>query len=263
MTWFELLGLVAAGAAAGLINTVVGSGTLVTFPALLAFGVPPVAANITNTVGLVPGSLSGVLATRAELTGQRTRVLRLAVASLLGGIAGALLLLRLPSAVFAAVVPVLIGLGCVLVVLQPWLSRRLDARRAEEGDDPPPAHGSVVLWVAVLLTGVYGGYFGAAQGVLLLAIMGIGLAERLPRINAVKNVLALIVNGVAAVVFVLLPSTPWADPDARVDWPGVLAIAVGSVLGAQVGGRVGRRLPAAVYRVVIVAVGVAAIVVLV
>ena len=263
MTWFELLALTGAGAVAGLINTVVGSGTLVTFPALLAFGVPPVAANITNTIGLVPGSLSGVLATRAELAGQRTRVLRLAVASLIGGIAGALLLLRLPAGVFAAVVPVLIGLGCVLVVLQPWLSRRLEARRAEQGDGGPPAHGSVALWVAVLLTGVYGGYFGAAQGVLLLAVMGIGLAERLPRVNAVKNVLALIVNGVAAVVFVLLPSTPWADPDARVDWPAVLAIAVGAVLGAQVGGRVGRRLPPVVYRVVIVLVGVAAIVVLV
>ena len=259
MSWLELLGLVAAGAAAGLINTVVGSGTLITFPVLLAFGVPPVAANISNTVGLTPGSLSGALATRVDLTGQRTRVLRFGAASLIGGVGGAVLLLRLPSSAFAAIVPVLIGIGCVLVLLQPWLSRRL-AERADPNADAPPAHGSVWLWLGILLTGVYGGYFGAAQGVLLLAILGIGLAESLSRINAVKNVLALIANGVSALLFILLALTPWADPAARIDWPAALAIAVGAVLGAQVGGRVGRRLPPAVYRVVIVAVGVTAIV---
>ena len=264
MTWLELLGLVAAGAAAGLINTVVGAGTLVTFPVLLAFGVPPVVANVTNTVGLTPGSLSGALATRADLARQRTRVLRLGVASLVGGVVGAVLLLRLPSSAFAAIVPVLIGIGCILVVLQPLLSRRLAERRAnadaDTDADAAPAHGSVWLWLGILVTGVYGGYFGAAQGVLLLAILGIGLAESLNRVNAVKNVLALIANAVSGLLFVLLPLTPWADPQARIDWPAALAIAVGAVLGAQIGGRVGRRLPPTVYRVVIVAVGVAAIV---
>ena len=112
----------------------------------------------------------------------------------------------------------------------------------------------------MLLTGVYGGYFGAAQGVLLLAVMGIGLSDSLPRINAVKNVLAVIVNGIAAVIFVVLPLTPWASADARINWPAAVAIAVGSILGAQVGGRVGRRLPPVLYRVVIVCVGVAAII---
>ena len=122
MTWLDLLALVAAGAAAGLINTVVGSGTLITFPTLLALGVPPVTANISNTVGLAPGSLSGAWATRDGLSGQRRRVLWLGAASLLGGIAGALLLLWLPSAAFDAIVPVLIGIGCLLVILQPFIS---------------------------------------------------------------------------------------------------------------------------------------------
>ena len=251
MQGWELLLVLLAGAGAGLINTVVGSGTLITFPTLLALGVPPVLANVSNTVGLAPGGLSGVLATRTELVGQRSRLVRLGTASLIGGVVGALLLLRLPSAAFDAIVPVLIGLGCVLVIVQPALSRRLAARRARLGVGEGPSHGSVALWLGVLLTGVYGGYFGAAQGVLLIAVMGIGLAESLPRINAVKNVLALIVNGIASVVFVLISS---------VNWPAAGAIAVGSVVGAQIGGRVGRRLPPTVYRVVIVCVGLAAII---
>ncbi|HSU37899.1 MAG TPA: sulfite exporter TauE/SafE family protein [Propionibacteriaceae bacterium] len=260
MTWLELLALLAAGAAAGLINTVVGSGTLITFPTLLALGVPPVVANVSNTVGLAPGSLSGALSMRPELSGQRDRIIRLGLASLIGGITGAVLLLVLPSAAFDAIVPILIGIGCLLVIVQPVLSRRLAARRARLGVGAAPAHGSLWLWTMVLLTGVYGGYFGAAQGVLLLAIMGIGLVEDLPRINALKNVLALIVNGIAGLIFVILPLTPWAQAGAAIYWPAAFAIAVGSVLGAQVGGRVGRRLPPTLYRVVIVCVGVAAII---
>jgi uncharacterized membrane protein YfcA len=251
VSWLDLVALLCAGGAAGLINTVVGSGTLVTFPTLLALGVPPVLANVSNSVGLTPGSLSGALATRPELVGQRSRVIRLGVASLVGGIIGAILLLRLPSAAFDAIVPVLIALGCLLVVIQPTLSKKVAARRERLGIGDGPPHGSVVLWLVVLLTGVYGGYFGAAQGVLLIAVLGIGLAESLPRVNAVKNVLALIVNAVASVVFVLV---------SRVDWEAAAAIAVGSVIGAQVGGRVGRRLPSVVYRAIIVCVGVAAII---
>ena len=254
MTWLDLLALLGAGAAAGLINTVVGSGTLITFPTLLALGVPPVIANISNTVGLAPGSLSGAWATRGELDGQRRRVLWLGTASLLGGIAGALLLLWLPSAAFDAIVPVLIGLGCLLVIVQPSIAKRLATRRARLGLDADHVHGPVLLWLAVALTGVYGGYFGAAQGVLLIAILGIGLAESLAQTNAIKNVLATIVNGIAAVVFVIV---------SQVNWPAAIAIAVGSVLGAQVGGRVGRKLPPMIYRVIIVAVGVAAIISLV
>lgn len=263
MTWLELLAVVAAGAAAGLINTVVGAGTLITFPTLLALGVPPVTANVSNTIGLAPGSLSGALSMRTELVGQRERVVRLGIASLIGGVAGAVLLLGLPSSAFAAIVPVLIGIGCLLVIIQPWLSRRLAERRGVEAEEVRRGTGSGWLWLGILLTGVYGGYFGAAQGVLLLAIMGIGLSETLNRINALKNVLALIVNAIAGLLFAILPLTRWAQPGAEVDWLVALAIAVGSVLGAQLGGRVGRRLPATVYRVIIVMVGVAAIISLV
>lgn len=251
MSWLDLLALVVAGAGAGLINTVVGSGTLITFPTLLALGVPPVVANVSNSVGLSPGSFSGAMATRSGLSGQRNRVIRFAVASSLGGIAGALLLLKLPSEAFNAIVPALIGLGCVLVVLQPAISRRLAARRARLGNGAAPVHGAPWLLLAIAVTGVYGGYFGAAQGVLLLAILGIGLTESLPRINAVKNVLAGIVNGIAGVIFILI---------SDVNWWAAGAIAVGSVLGAQVGGRVGNKLPATIYRVIIVIVGVAAII---
>jgi uncharacterized membrane protein YfcA len=258
VTWLDLMALLGAGGFAGLINTVVGSGTLITFPTLLALGVPPVTANISNTVGLAPGSLSGAWATGHELTGERRRLLWLGSASLLGGIGGAFLLLWLPSAAFDAIVPVLIGLGCVLVILQPFITKRLVYRRARLGLEAGPplgaAWGSVLLWLAIALTGVYGGYFGAAQGVLLIAILGIGLAESLARVNAIKNVLATIVNTIAGVVFVIV---------SEVNWPAAIAIAVGSVLGAQAGGRVARRLPATIYRVIIVGIGVAAIVSLV
>ena len=180
MSWLDLLALFGAGGLAGLINTVVGSGTLITFPTLLALGVPPVIANVSNTVGLAPGSLSGAWATRRELNGDRRRLLWLGSASLLGGIAGALLLLWLPSSAFDAIVPVLIGLGCVLVILQPFIARKLapgvpgSARKL--GRSPGR---SCCGWLSHC-TGVYGGYFGAAQGVLLIAILGIGLVGSLP-----------------------------------------------------------------------------------
>jgi uncharacterized protein len=251
VTWLDLLALFGAGGFAGLINTVVGSGTLITFPTLLALGVPPVIANVSNTVGLAPGSLSGAWATRRELNGDHRRLLWLGTASLLGGIAGALLLLWLPSAAFDAIVPALIGLGCVLVILQPLITKKLARRRARLGTEAGQIPGSILLWLAVALTGVYGGYFGAAQGVLLIAILGIGLVGSLPYINAIKNVLATVVNSVAAVVFVIV---------SEVNWPAAIAIAVGSVLGAQVGGKVGRKIPPTIYRVIIVAVGITAIV---
>ena len=235
-----------AGLAAGAINTVVGSGTLITFPTLLAFGVPPVTANVSNTIGLVPGSVSGAIGYRRELTGQRQRTLRLSVASLVGGLLGAVLLLALPAGAFAAIVPALILLGLVLVVLQP----RISAWVGEHHDAVPP-HGVWWVWPMVLLAGVYGGYFGAAQGVLLMAILGIGIPEDLQRLNAVKNVLAAIVNGVAGLVFILV---------AHVDWEIVVLIAIGSVIGAQLGATVGRRLSPLALRAFIVVVGVAALV---
>jgi uncharacterized membrane protein YfcA len=246
----EIAAVLLAGVAAGTINTVVGSGTLITFPTLLAFGVPPVTANVSNTVGLVPGSLSGAIGYRRELDGQRDRLVRLGTASLIGGIAGAVLLLVLPPAAFNAIVPVLIGLGCVLVVLQPRISTWVADRAAARGREVHP-HGAGWVWALVLLAGVYGGYFGAAQGVLLMAILGVGLQETMQRNNATKNVLALLVNLIAAVVFVLV---------AHVDWAVAGLIAVGAVIGGQIGAHVGRRLHPTVLRVVIVAVGVVALV---
>jgi uncharacterized protein len=250
VTGFEVVAILLAGVAAGGINTVVGSGTLITFPTLLAFGVPPVTANVSNNVGLVPGSVSGAVGYRAELVGQRSRLLRLGSASLAGGVVGAALLLSLPSGAFDAIVPVLIGLGVVLVVTGPAISRRVAARAEARGG--LPAHGAVWVWPAVALAGVYGGYFGAAQGVLLLAILGIGVSDTLQRHNATKNVLAGLVNGVAAVIFVVV---------ADVDWAVAGLIAAGAIVGGQLGATVGRRLSPTLLRAVIVAVGVTALLV--
>ena len=249
MTGLEMFAVFLAGIAAGTINTVVGSGTLITFPTLLAVGVPPVTANVSNTVGLVPGSLSGAVGYRRELRGQRSRVIRLGSASLLGGITGAVLLLALPAEAFNAIVPALIGIGCVLVLFQPAIARRVAARAESRGG--VPEHGAAWVWVLVFVTGIYGGYFGAAQGVLLMAVMGIGIQESLQRLNGTKNVLALLVNGVAAVIFMFV---------AEVDWAVAGLIALGAVIGGQVGATVGRRLPALALRIFIVVVGVAALV---
>ncbi|MEO6501474.1 MAG: sulfite exporter TauE/SafE family protein [Jatrophihabitantaceae bacterium] len=235
-----------AGVAAGTMNTVVGSGTLITFPVLISLGVPPVTANVSNTIGLVPGTFSGAYGYRRELTGQRDRLLRLGSASLVGGIVGALLLLVLPASVFRAVVPALIVLAVALVIAQPRLARRFvgQSHQSSQGRHP------VLLWALVLLTGVYGGYFGAAQGVLLVAIMGALLDHDLQRVNGLKNVLSGVVNAVAGLLFVLL-----ADPN----WVYVALIAVGSTIGGQLGAVVGRRLSPTVLRAVIVVVGLAAL----
>ena len=226
----------------------VGSGTLITFPTLLAFGVPPVTANVSNTIGLVPGSVSGAIGYRRELAGQRSRVLRLSVASLIGGTAGAVLLLVLPADAFTAIVPALIVLGLVLVVLQPrisaWVARR------HEATGGMPYHGTWWVWPGVLGTGVYGGYFGAAQGVLLMAVLGTGVDESLQRLNGIKNVLAAVVNAIAGLIFAVV---------ADVDWWVVLLIGIGSVIGGQIGATVGRRLPAMGLRIAIVVVGTVAL----
>jgi uncharacterized membrane protein YfcA len=251
------LAIFAAGLAAGTINTVVGSGTLITFPTLLAFGYPPVLANVSNNVGLVPGVASGVVGYRAELAGQRRRIIRLGSASLCGGLVGAILLLVLPAGAFKAIVPVLIVIALVMVVFQPRLSKWVARRRpAEAGEAAPVSQdaalevGGPVLWVLVFASGVYGGYFGAAQGVLLIGLMGVAFTDSMQRINAVKNVLAGLVNGIAAVVFVLA---------THIDWGVAGLIAAGAILGGQIGARIGRKLPPWGLRVVIICVGVAAL----
>jgi uncharacterized membrane protein YfcA len=245
----ECVAVLCAGVFAGAINTVVGSGTLVTFPVLLAVGYGPVTANVSNTLGLVPGSVSGAIGYRAELAGQRRRIVALGSASLVGGIAGAVLLLSLPSEAFETIVPVLIALALVLVIAQPRLAVALAARREEVRP-----HGGPPLWGGVFGTGIYGGYFGAAQGVILLALLGIAIPEDLQRLNALKNVLAALVNGVAAVVFLFFASVAWLP---------ALLLAVGSAGGGQLGAKIGRSLSPTVLRGVIVVVGVAAIVQLV
>ncbi len=242
----EALALVLAGLAAGTINAVVGSGTLITFPVLLAFGYAPVTANVSNTVGLVPGSLSGVLGYRRELSGQRGRAVRFGTASVLGGFTGAALLLVLPASAFEAIVPVFIALALALIVLQPRLNRML-AKHAVD----PERRGRILILLALYATGVYGGYFGAAQGILLLGILGLALAQDLHRTNALKNVLAGLVNGVAGLFFIVF---------AHVQWGPAAIIACGSILGAQIGARYGRRLPPVALRGLIVVVGVTAIV---
>lgn len=241
----EIVAIAFAGLAAGTINTVVGSGTLITFPVLLAFGYPPVPANVSNTIGLVPGSVSGVIGYRRELAGQWRRILRLGAMSLAGGITGAVLLLVLPSAAFKAIVPVFIAAALVLTLLQPRLTRWLLRREIDL-----ERHIAVLTPVAVYLTGVYGGYFGAAQGILLLAILGVALNQDLQRTNALKNVLAGLTNGVAGVYFIFA---------AHIDWGPAALIAASSIAGAQIGARYGRRLPPTALRAVIVAVGIFAI----
>jgi uncharacterized membrane protein YfcA len=278
--------ILGAGLAAGTINTVVGSGTLITFPTLLAFGYPPLLANVSNTIGLVPGVLSGIYGFRRELAGQRKRLLFLGSGSLAGGVLGAVLLLVLPAGAFNAIVPALIALALVLVVIQPRLAGKVAARRESAGsgnaagqDDAEVnsgttggaaaidtatvidtaavkaptrtlTRGGLVLWAMVFGTGVYGGYFGAAQGVLLLAFLGIAFTDPMPQLNAAKNVLAALVNGVAAVIFIAL---------SQVDWTVVALIAAGSIVGGQIGARIGRRLPPMALRALIVCVGIAAL----
>ena len=236
--------ILAAGVGAGTINAIVGSGSLITFPTLVALGYNPLIANVSNNIGLFPGSVSGAVGYRRELAGQRRRLIIFSVICAIGAAAGAELLLVLPASVFKRVVPALILLAMVLVLAQPWLSRRA-AQRHGTGDRLGPA-----VMVGMLLASVYGGYFGAAQGVIYIALLGIFLADHLQRVNALKNAVSAVVNGVAAVVFVV---------QAHPDWAVVALIAVGSTIGGQLGAHIGRRLPSTALRAVIVAVGAVAI----
>jgi uncharacterized membrane protein YfcA len=254
MTGWEMVAVAAAGFAAGGINAVVGSGTLVTFPVLLAVGLPPVTATVSNSLGLVPGNLTGAIGYRRELAGQRSLLLRLLPASILGALTGAFLLLHLPASSFEAIVPVLIGLAVVLVAVQPALQRALRNRRPV--DDGAPQHigpgRMTALFAGAYLTGSYGGYFAASQGVLQIGIFGLLLRESLQRLNAIKNVLTTAVNAVAAATYIVVAND-------RVDWRASALIAVGAILGGYVGARFGRRLPSAVLRTAIVVLGLVAI----
>lgn len=237
MSAIEVAAVLLAGLAAGAINAIVGSGSLVTFPVLLAVGFPSVTANVSNTVGLVFGNVSAVWGYRRELRGQGRRVLLMGTGTAAGAATGAALLLVLPEGVFEAVVPLLILLACVLMVRRPappQTSRSLTAGRM------------AVLGATAYGVGVYGGYFGAAQGVILLAALRLLLPDALQTLNGLKNALVGIANGVAAIGFVLF---------ADVAWDAAALVAVGSIAGAAVGARHGRRLPDHVLRAVVVAGG--------
>lgn len=253
----EILAIFAAGLAAGTINTIVGSGSLVTFPTLLFLGFPPLTANVSNNIGIVGGGLTGSWGYRRELKGASSTLKRLVPMSFAGSVVGACLLLVLPAAAFSTIVPLLIVIAIVLLLAGPRLQRMAAARHTARGGaaTAPRWHG-VAMQAGVFVAGVYGGYFGAAQGVLLMGILSVLSLEPLQRLNGYKNVLALVVNVVAAVLFILVA------PEA-IYWRVVLILAVGAALGGLVGARVGRRLPPAALRGVIVVIGIVAIVKLV
>ena len=239
MTPFEIAAIFAVGLAAGTINTIVGSGSLITFPTLLAFGFRPLDANVSNTVGLVPGSISGAIGYRRELAGQQSRAVSLGISSVAGGLTGGILLLAFPGA-FEAIVPVLIAVALLLVATGPRLSTVLTRLRH------PESHRSWPLAVLFFASAVYGGYFGAGMGVIMIALLTIFVPDSLQRLNALKNVLASLVNGVAAILFIA---------KGPVHWDVAVVIAAGSILGGQVGAGVGRRLPPQALRLLILVVG--------
>ena len=248
MPWYEVIALLVAGMAAGTINTIVGAGTLITFPTLLFFGYPPLVANVSNTIGLVAGGVTGIHGYRRELTGHGGILRRLMPVSLVGAVTGAILLLWLPESAFDAIVPVLIAASLALVLLGP----RLKAWAAARHPDHDSRGRRLLLIAGVFGAGVYGGYFGAAQGVLLVGIMSALMAISLQSVNGLKNVLATVANVVAAVIFILVA------PD-RVNWAVAALLAVGALAGGVVGARYGRRLSPVMLRRLIVVVGVLAI----
>lgn len=234
--------LAAAGLLAGAINAVAGGGSLVSFPVLLAVGYPSVTANVTNTVALWPGYLGAVLGFRADLAGQRRRAVTFSVTSVVGAALGCLLLLGTPGNVFNALIPALVLAACALLAAQPWVARVVRDRAVAGG-----RWQVVGLHAGLFLGGVYGAYFGAGLGVMLLAILGIFVPDRLIRVNGVRAVLSLVINTVALLAFALF---------GPVRWDAVAIMAVASLLGGYLGARVARRLPATALRAVVVGFGV-------
>jgi uncharacterized membrane protein YfcA len=239
-----------AGVGAGAINAVVGSGTLITFPTLVALGYPPVTSTMSNAVGLVAGGVSGTWGYRRELRGQWHRLRWQIPASLIGAVIGAWLLLHLPEKVFVTVVPVLLILALVLVLVGPriqaWARRK--AEESGQGVDHVSSRRMIALVLGTLAVGIYGGYFTAAQGILLIAVMGALLPESIQRMNAAKNLLSLLVNIVAALAYTIVAFD-------RISWAAAGLIAVGSLLGGFLGAHYGRRLSPNALRAVIVVVG--------
>jgi uncharacterized protein len=234
MTELEALAVLIAGAVAGGVNTVVGSGSLITFPTLLAVGFSPVTANVSNCVGLVPGGVAGSFGYRRELRGQWRRCGILAIGTTFGAIVGGILLLELPDAVFDAIVPALILLAVALMALRP-------SPKVHEG-----ASNDKTGIASSFAVGIYGGYFGAAQGIILMSLLRLSYAENLQVLNAIKNVLAGVANAVAGLLFIVV---------ADVAWDAAALIAVGSIAGSLVAARYGRRIPPEILRRVVIVYG--------
>ena len=252
MTPAEVAAVVAAGFGAGIATASIGVASLVSFPVLVAIGVPPVTANASNTVGLVPAGLSGSFGYRREL-GLHPRVTATVLAvSGVFAVVGALLLLRLPSSVFEAAVPWLILFACLLVATQPAISRLVRARRGPDHVVGAPRVGPGVA-AGTAACGVYGGYFGAGQGVMMIAVLAFGLEVPMAVISALRTAAILASNVVATVVFVAV---------APLDWTLVLLLGAGSVGGGYVGSVIGRHLPDTALRVLVVASGVTVAVVM-
>lgn len=243
MELWEALAILVAGVAAGGINAIAGSGTLFTFPVLLALGYPPITATISNSVGLAPGTLSGTIAYRRELAGQKERLIRFGTMSFLGAVTGAMLLIYLPPGVFESVVPFMIGGACVLIIFQPRITKWARSRK------PASKNGGVWMPVGAYGAGTYGGYFAAAQGIILISLLGATLDDDLQRLNALKNALATIANSTAAVFYIVLASPAW---------PVVALLAVGTIVGGYLGANFGRRLSPTALRAVLVIVGLTA-----
>ncbi|MEN8582379.1 sulfite exporter TauE/SafE family protein [Burkholderia sp. RS01] len=252
MEFFSGILVFIAGLWAGTINSVVGSGTLVTFPVLIALGLAPVTASMSNAMGLVAGGAAGAWGYRRELKGRGRQLLRLLPASLLGGISGAWLLLHLPEKVFHYAAPALIVLALLMVVFQPRLQRWVRNREENPEHALRDKHHSVLLVILVFLAGVYGGYFVAAQGILLVGILGIFMTGTIQNANAMKNILVLGVNLIAAMSYLMFAFD-------RINWTVVAIIAVSSLIGGLAGSKVGRRLSPPVLRGVIFALGLVAL----
>jgi uncharacterized protein len=251
VTGLEELVVLVAGFGAGILTSTVGVASLLSFPLLLAVGLPPVVANASNTVGMTPAGLSGSFGYRRELREHPRVTAVVLLTCAVGAVAGALLLLALPPGVFEAVVPWLILGTSVLVGTQPWINRRLRARHGP--DRPDRVRLSPMATAFATLTGVYGGYFGAGSGVMMMAVLGFGLDIELRIINALKTLAVMAANVVATVIFLVL---------ADLDWLAITLLASGSVVGGYVGSHIGRRLPSRVLRTLVVVVGVTAFVVL-
>ena len=245
---FVLIAL--AGLGAGAVNSLVGSGTLITFPTLVTLGFPPLTATISNSVGLVAGGLSGTWAYRRELSGQGNRLRWQIPGSFIGAVLGAWLLLHLPERVFNRVVPVLLIGALVLVVIGPRIQALAQHRAEAAGRSVHHLGGGrlAALTVGTFAVGVYGGYFSAAQGILLIGVMGVLLPESMQRMNAAKNLLSLVVNLVAALAYILVAFD-------RISWVAAGLIAVGSLVGGYLGAHYGRRLSPNALRAVILVVG--------